>query len=154
MTRYYFLLLFFSFSVLFSFAQKEPTRISSISKSNEGTIDITTFIVNGFTYKRVEEKKDNNRLRLAVRSEKLFVVDSLGAVQPYIIDNFDCSLSVKGGGIEIYSCVDNIITAEILSMIAKSDIGSKIFFDNVVVRDSDRKSHKDIIRPLVIQRVK
>ena len=156
MIRYYFFFVFYVFFVLYSFGQKEAPTVSPVSNSNDKvtSMDPSVFVVNGFSYKRVEEKKDNHALRLGIKSQKLFVVDSLGNAQPYVIDNFDCSVSVKGGGIAIYSCVGNSITDEILAMIAQSDIGSKIFFDSVVVRDRDRKSFKDIIKPLVVQRIK
>lgn len=154
MTRYCLFLLFNVFFVLSSIGQKEATTLSSVSNNKITSMDPNIFIVNALTYKRVEEKKDNNALRLGIHAGKLFVIDSIGNVQLYIIDNFDCSVSLKGGGIEIFSCVGNSITDEILSVMAKNEIGSKVYFDGVVVRDSDRKSHKDIVRPLVIQRVK
>lgn len=154
MIRYCIFLVFnFSF-ILSTIAQKEATTLSSVSNDKISSVDPNIFIVNAFTYKRVEEKKNNNTLRLGIHTGKLFVIDSIGNIQPYIIDNFDCSVSLKGGGIEIFSCVGNSITDEILSVMAKNEIGSKVYFDGVVVRDGDRKSHKDIIRPLVIQRVK
>ncbi|MBI2269422.1 MAG: hypothetical protein HYU69_03595 [Bacteroidetes bacterium] len=154
MIRFCFFLAFCVLAVINAFGQNEMATLPSASVDKVTSIDPTVFIVNAFTYKRVEEKKDNNTLRLGIHTDKIFVIDSTGNIQPYIIDNFDCSVSLKGGGIEIFSCVGNSIADEIHTVMAKSDIGSKVYFDGVVVRDSDRKSHKDIVRPLVIQRVK
>lgn len=161
MIRYCF---FYMFNLFFSLSsiwgQEKIDKFSSVSNSCNiylTSIDPTVFIIDTIVLKREEPKIIKRRLKLGIKGRCIYVVDSLGNVQPYKVKSFDFSMNWHGSNgpfPNIGSQIEGSCDSNLMSFFCKSSIGSKFFLDNVRVVDKNGKELKSIIEPLTVVKIK
>lgn len=136
-----------------SLGQKKMPPVSKVSTATDTATSINpdSLSFKNFSYKRTEVDAVYKRpLKLGIMSGKLYVIDSLGTMQPYKIISFDLS-TIFIGGVARRSCAGNSINYDEIN---NSKIGSKFCFEKVVVSDNNKKIQRDIVEPLCVERIK
>lgn len=160
MARYCFVIIFCLFFVPIFCGQSKTDEFSFVSNScniSLTSIDPTVFVIDTIILKREKPKTIKRQLKLGIQGRCIYVIDSLGSVQPYKVKSFDFSMSWRGSngpfpniGSYIYGSCDS----NLMSFFCKSIIGSRFFLDNVTVVYKDGKELKGIIEPLTVVKIK
>lgn len=152
-----FLFLFLNCIIIcFSFGQNSNVGAIPITNNSCDTIttlDTTGFVVGNHSFKRISNKKVVRPLKLCIKSQCVFVIDNSGSIQPYRVKGYDCTFSINGGQATI-NASGNTLNAEVNSIMLNCNIGTKFFFENVVVEDSGSKERRGIIEPLTVVVIK
>lgn len=142
----------------FSFGQKEKANI--VGKCNcekVASIDPDAFTIDTVVLNRERPKNIQRPLKLGIQKGCLFVIDSIGNIQPYVVREFQLSTSVSGGTSSQHyktNCIKCYGNRGVMSMICCLGLGFRFFIDNIVVEDSAGKEKKGLVEPLTMMKMK
>lgn len=148
---------------VFAFGQKQGDEFSThhgkCNCDNVVSIDPVNFTIDTAVFKREPPKTVKRRLKLGIYKGCIYVIDSAGNVQPYTVKKFQYSASLYGGnsgGTYKINCINcaTISSNGTLPLICNCGIGSKHFFDTVIVEDRSGKEISGLIEPLTVVKIK
>lgn len=149
----YILFSFFSLlaSACYSQDNTKATPADSINAVTHINPNLFTFGVHVF--KRVENKSGKKMYKLGLKSDKLYIVDAKGNVQPLLFLNCNLIIPVSGGNAvkKIQNRKLNNVVKEILT---QAFPGVKFTFENIIVTDGSGKQMSGLVEPLQMVKIK
>lgn len=152
------LVLLISFYFVFSLSFYGQENTASNAKSSVPTdsvmhINPDLFPFGVHIFKRVENKTGKKMYKLGLKSDKLYVIDAKGNVQPFTLLSCNLLIPVNAGNAvkKIQNRKLNNVVKDILTQAGR---GVKFTFENIVIQDNSGKQMTGLVEPLQMVKIK
>lgn len=142
------------------FGQKKPDRLpidSNSCNTSVAAIDPSVFVIDTIVLQREPSKKIKRPLKLGIKGHCLYIIDSVGTIQPYTVVSFYFSMSWRGTNgpfLNIGNHIDGSCHFGLMSFFCGNRVGTRFFLDTVTVEDKTGKRKTGLIEPLTVIKIK